>query len=60
VNGKRLLEQVDWCSICNARPADGTLTVLLEGIETPQDIPACTPCVMAIPKEDWIDRNDLC
>lgn len=33
----------EWCSVCNSRPADGTLTVILEG--EPEDIPACEPCV---------------
>jgi len=34
---------VEWCSVCNARPADGTLTVVIEGQHV--EIPACEPCV---------------
>lgn len=37
------METVEWCSVCNMRPADGTLTVLIDDIE--EDIPACEPCV---------------
>lgn len=36
---------VEWCSVCNSRPADGILTVLLEGIDAPQELPACEVCV---------------
>ena len=39
------MQSVEWCSICNSRPADGTLTVVLDGIDEPQDIPACELCV---------------
>lgn len=34
-----------WCNICNSRPADGKLLVLLEGFDEPQELDACIPCV---------------
>lgn len=38
-----MFESVEWCSVCNANPADGTLTVLIDDV--PEDIPACNGCV---------------
>ena len=43
---------VQWCNICNSRPADGTLTVIIEGI--PQDIDACEICVIDPEKVEFI------
>lgn len=43
-----------WCSLCNSRPADGVLTILDPLSDEPVDIDACNPCVVAIPKGDWI------
>lgn len=42
--GQSVLDSVEWCSVCNSRPADGTLTIVLEYGQT-MDIPACTLCV---------------
>lgn len=39
-----MLESVEWCSLCQAKPADGTLTILIDNDE-PVDIPACEDCV---------------
>lgn len=36
---------VKWCSVCNAAPADGVLTVLLDDIPEPQELDACEGCV---------------
>lgn len=32
-----------WCSVCNSRPADGKLTILIDDVE--ESIDACIPCV---------------
>ncbi len=45
---------VEWCSVCNSRPADGMLTVMLEGFEYPEKIPACEPCVLDPEKVEFI------
>ena len=47
-----MLESVEWCSVCNSRPADGTLTVLINDI--PEDIPACEPCVHDKTKVEFV------
>jgi len=47
-----VLGSVEWCSVCNERPADGTLTVLIDGVEV--DIPACTPCVYDKEKVEFV------
>lgn len=44
--------KTEWCSVCNERPADGTLTVLIDG--QPVDIPACEPCVRNPEKVEFI------
>jgi hypothetical protein len=50
---------VEWCSLCNSRPADGTLTIQDPISLEPLDVPACEPCVREIPSEDWInDQKD--
>lgn len=43
---------VKWCNICNARPADGQLTVLIEDI--PEVIDACEPCVYDKEKVEFV------
>lgn len=48
-----MLESVEWCSVCNSRPADGTLTVLIEDV--PEDIPACEMCVLDPEKVVFVD-----
>lgn len=45
---------VSWCNLCNARPSDGRLTVLLEDEDEPITLDACQICVMDIPKENWM------
>lgn len=34
---------IEWCVVCNSRPADGMLTVLIDDVA--EDIPACELCV---------------
>lgn len=34
---------IEWCSVCNSRPADGMLTILVNEQEV--EIPACAKCV---------------
>ena len=43
---------VEWCNICNSRPADGTLTVLIDDVET--DIDACEVCVVDPTRVEFI------
>lgn len=43
---------VIWCNICNERPAEGKLTVIIEGIE--QIIDACTICVNDPTKVEFV------
>lgn len=47
-----LFEQISWCSVCNSRPADGMLTVLINDV--PEDIPACEPCVLDPSKVEFV------
>lgn len=49
---------VEWCSFCNSRPADGNLTVLDTITNKTLVLPACASCVTAIPQEDWIDEKE--
>lgn len=35
--------EITWCNLCNSRPSDGKLTVIIEGQEEVLD--ACEPCV---------------
>lgn len=46
------LVSVEWCSVCNERPADGTLIVLINDIAEP--IPACEICVNDPTKVEFI------
>jgi hypothetical protein len=48
---------VQWCNLCNARPADGELHVRLTEDGPVETLNACTPCVIDIPKENW-SSND--
>jgi hypothetical protein len=43
---------VQWCAVCNSRPADGILTIILNDQE--EDIPACAPCVYDKEKVEFI------
>lgn len=43
---------VEWCNICNERPADGVLTVIIEGVE--EDLDACMVCVHDPKKVEFI------
>lgn len=45
-----MLEVVHWCSLCNKRPADGTLTIVDE-LDEVVEIPACYPCVMDVQRQ---------
>ena len=47
-----MIESYTWCSVCNSRPSDGRLTVLIEDI--PQEIDACIPCVNDPEKVEFI------
>jgi hypothetical protein len=49
-----VLENVrgEWCSVCNSRPADGSLTILIEEVQ--EDIPACTVCVNDPDKVEFV------
>lgn len=44
-----------WCSLCNAAPADGILTILRNGETQTEDVKACNGCVERLGKDDWID-----
>ncbi len=44
--------QVEWCNICNQRPSDGKLTVIIEGAEETLD--ACYLCVTDKDKVEFI------
>lgn len=44
--------KVEWCNICNSRPADGRLAVIIEGVE--EELDACTPCVYDKDKVEFI------
>jgi hypothetical protein len=48
-----VLESVEWCSVCNERPSDGTLTIVLEDGQR-LDIPACELCVNDPKKVEFI------
>lgn len=43
---------VTWCNVCNASPADGKLTILIDGVE--EDIDACEPCVIDPSKVEFV------
>ncbi len=47
-----MIESVAWCSVCNSRPADGNLTILIDGIA--DDIPACEVCVNDPSKVEFV------
>jgi hypothetical protein len=63
VNTRKALQKsgndlvVTWCNICNARPADGVLTVWDEDAQQTLDLDACEPCVVEIPAEDWVQKG---
>ena len=48
----------EWCSLCNAQPADGQLTMLDTTVDKTVILPACKACVDKIPSEDWIDAKE--
>lgn len=48
-----MMESVEWCSVCNSRPADGTLTILIED-GTTADIPCCEVCVHDKEKVEFV------
>lgn len=48
-----MLDAVQWCSVCNERPADGTLTVLIDNQRV--DIPCCLLCKNDPKKVEFID-----
>lgn len=50
-----MLESVEWCSVCNGRPADGTLTIEEPGTSEYLPLPACLRCVAQIPNESWVE-----
>jgi len=43
VSIENFVEHVDWCNVCNSRPADGKLTVIVDG--APLTLDACEICV---------------
>lgn len=45
--------KVTWCSICNAHPADGILTVYIDDMLA--EIPACKGCVNDPRKVEFVD-----
>lgn len=47
-----MLDAVQWCAVCNSRPADGTLTILINDV--PEEIPACEPCVHDPEKVEFV------
>jgi hypothetical protein len=49
---------VEWCSLCNSKPADGRLKMLDTISNKVVTVPACTDCVIRIPLEDWIDEKE--
>lgn len=60
MNGKKLHpDLISWCGLCNSRPSDGILEILFDGEVETQYVEACTPCVVDIPKEEWIMNKDL-
>lgn len=48
-----------WCSICNARPADGVLTLVAKSTDEYQDYDVCDSCVEDVVsgKIDWIENK---
>ena len=48
-----------WCSICNAKPATGKLTLLHKSTNEEVPYDACTQCVEDIMagKVDWIENG---
>lgn len=49
------LTVVEWCGICNAREAAGTLFVVEPGGSDQIPIPACLPCVAQMPMSQWME-----
>lgn len=47
-----MIEPYPWCSVCNSRPADGKLTIIIDDV--PEVIDACIPCVNDPKKVEFI------
>jgi hypothetical protein len=47
-----------WCNICNARPSDGTLDVILVEGGPVEQLQSCTPCALRLMKENDEREDD--
>jgi hypothetical protein len=44
---------IEWCNLCQSRPADGELELQLVEGGPVEVLNACEPCVLSIPRERW-------